>query len=149
VEEQRALTLEPLSLSIFPNPMRENILIKFQISNNKCQMNVKDKIHPHPYPPPSRGRIKEGGKSKNYVQSSKPEGLPYIRIFNAAGRLVKQFNYLSATQYGGVQPFNHVIWDGSDNAGRLVPAGVYFVQVEVRWAGEDRKSGFVKVIPFF
>ncbi len=109
VEEQRASYLEPISLNISPNPMRDNLVIKYQISNNKYQMNVKD---------------------QNYVQSSKPEGLPYIRIFNTAGQLIKQFNHLT------VQPFNHVIWDGSDDEGHRVAAGVYFIQL----SSDDEKS---------
>jgi len=45
-----------------------------------------------------------------------------LKIYDAAGRLVKQFNNLT------IQPFNQVVWDGHDNLGRAVSAGVYFVQ---------------------
>ncbi len=45
-----------------------------------------------------------------------------LKIYDAAGRLVKQFNDLT------IQPFNQVIWDGKDDIGRRVPAGVYFVR---------------------
>jgi hypothetical protein len=45
-------------------------------------------------------------------------------IFNAAGRLVK-----SLTPPPYAPGSMHVVWDGTDEAGRLVPAGVYFVQL--------------------
>ncbi len=44
-----------------------------------------------------------------------------IAIYNSSGRVVKQFNHLT------IQPFNHVVWSGSDDSGCPVPAGVYFV----------------------
>lgn len=47
-----------------------------------------------------------------------------LEIFDITGRLVKQFNHIT------IQPFNQVIWDGCDDVGRKVPAGVYFVQFE-------------------
>ncbi len=47
-----------------------------------------------------------------------------LKIYDAAGRLVKRFNHLT------IQPFNQVVWNGSDDAGRALPAGVYFVQLE-------------------
>ncbi len=49
---------------------------------------------------------------------SKSHGL---RVFNAAGRLVKQFNHLTNL------PFNQVFWDGTDNGGEPVNPGVYFI----------------------
>jgi hypothetical protein len=47
-----------------------------------------------------------------------------LKIYDAAGRLVKQFSHLT------IQPINQIIWDGADEIGRLVPAGVYFVALE-------------------
>jgi hypothetical protein len=46
-----------------------------------------------------------------------------LRIFDKTGRLVKQFNDLA------IQPFNQVIWVGSDGMGHAVPAGVYFINL--------------------
>jgi photosystem II stability/assembly factor-like uncharacterized protein len=74
-----------------PNPFSENLTIKYQIPNAKCQMNVQSQIS--------------------------------IRIYNTAGRFIKQFNHLT------VQPFNPIIWDGFDDAGHPVPAGVYFIRL--------------------
>ncbi len=48
-----------------------------------------------------------------------------IKIFDISGRLVKSF--LLATDYCLL---NTLIWDGSDDSGRRLPAGVYFVQLE-------------------
>ncbi|MEO0094955.1 MAG: hypothetical protein ABIL46_07400 [candidate division WOR-3 bacterium] len=43
-----------------------------------------------------------------------------LKIYDVSGRLVKQFNHLT------IQPFNQVIWDGTDDNGRNVPQGIYF-----------------------
>jgi hypothetical protein len=47
-----------------------------------------------------------------------------LKIFDVAGRLVKEFNNLT------IQPFGQVIWLGDDNCGRKVSAGVYFAELE-------------------
>ncbi len=59
-----------------------------------------------------------------------------INIYDVTGRLMKSFNHLSATQYGGIQPFNQITWTGADENGRRVPAGVYFVRLVVDPVGE-------------
>jgi hypothetical protein len=38
--------------------------------------------------------------------------------------LVRQFNHL--TNYS----FNQVVWDGADDSGRRLPAGIYFIRLE-------------------
>lgn len=47
-----------------------------------------------------------------------------LKIYDIAGRLVRQFNDLT------IQAFNQVVWDGHDDAGRRLAAGVYFVKFE-------------------
>lgn len=47
-----------------------------------------------------------------------------LRIYDVTGTLVKQLNHPAIQQY------NHVIWDGTDNGGNRVPAGVYIVCLE-------------------
>ena len=47
-----------------------------------------------------------------------------LRIFDISGRVVKRFNHLT------IQPFNQVVWDGTDDSGKPLPAGVYFVTLE-------------------
>jgi len=51
---------------------------------------------------------------------------PAVRIYSAAGRLVRRLTPASAGA-GGVRS---VIWDGRDGRGRAVSAGVYFARVE-------------------
>lgn len=48
-----------------------------------------------------------------------------LKIYDVTGQLVKGFNNLT------VQPFNQVIWDGTDNKGRKVPTAIYFCRLEV------------------
>ena len=63
-----------------------------------------------------------------------------LAIYDAEGRLVKQFNHLSAS--GGIEPLrrhsygasaasNYVIWDGRDDKGHPLPAGVYVGRVKL------------------
>ncbi|HEX7321164.1 MAG TPA: C25 family cysteine peptidase [bacterium] len=96
-------------------------------------------------PNPSFGRIVikyvVSSKQQNSVgKTSKPEGLPYIKIFDAAGRLVKSFK-LPATY--SILPAN-VIWDGSDDMGRRVPAGVYFIQLDAAEEKCTEKTIFLR-----
>ena len=52
---------------------------------------------------------------------------PTLQIYDATGRLVRRFNDLCAS--GGIQAFNKITWDGTDDAGGKLPAGVYFIQL--------------------
>jgi hypothetical protein len=47
-----------------------------------------------------------------------------LGIYDVSGAVVRRFNYLT------IQPFKKVVWDGTDDAGRPLPAGVYFVRLE-------------------
>jgi len=58
-----------------------------------------------------------------------------LKIYDASGRLVKLFNHLTA-----IQPVNQVVWNGSDDMGRSVPAGVYFVRLEVNGEKKTEKA---------
>ncbi len=49
------------------------------------------------------------------------KGLASIVIYDVSGRIIKQFNHLT------IQPFSQVVWFGTDNYGRQLPPGVYFV----------------------
>jgi uncharacterized delta-60 repeat protein len=50
---------------------------------------------------------------------------PQIKIYNATGRLVRNLIPLSVVGY---QP-STVSWDGSDDAGKRVPSGVYYIRL--------------------
>ncbi len=47
-----------------------------------------------------------------------------LKIYDVTGQVVKQFNHLT------IKPDNQVVWDGCDNSGRKLPAGVYFGKLE-------------------
>jgi hypothetical protein len=49
-----------------------------------------------------------------------------LKIYDASGRVVKSFARLTPDAVRITQ----IVWDGSDDLGRLVPAGVYFVKLE-------------------
>jgi hypothetical protein len=63
-----------------------------------------------------------------------PKSEMSLWIFDATGRLVKSFNHLT------IQSVNQVIWDGSDDLGHPVKAGVYFVRLETDGAQRTEKA---------
>lgn len=58
-----------------------------------------------------------------------------LAIYDVSGRLVKQFNHPTN------KPVNTILWDGKDNTGRNLPAGVYFAQLR-----SDRLTSTKKII---
>ncbi|HEX7321252.1 MAG TPA: C25 family cysteine peptidase [bacterium] len=107
--------LEFRGLRVWPNPSFGRTVIKYVVSS-KPQDSV--------------------GQGFSHAKSSKPEGLPYyIKIYDAAGRLVKSFNHLT------IQPFNQITWTGADENGRRVPAGVYFVRLAIGPVGATGTAG--------
>ncbi len=57
-----------------------------------------------------------------------------MRIYDVSGRVVKSFNLESYI----MNQASRIVWDGSDDSGRRLPAGVYFVKLEA--------GGFNKVV---
>jgi flagellar hook assembly protein FlgD len=55
-----------------------------------------------------------------------------LKIYDASGRLVKDFSRLALDALRPTQ----IIWDGTDQNDRQVPAGVYFVSFK---AGDYKK----------
>ncbi len=47
-----------------------------------------------------------------------------LKIYNAGGRLVRQFDHKT------IRPSDHIIWDGTDDFGRKLSSGVYFIRLE-------------------
>ena len=43
-----------------------------------------------------------------------------LNIYDLSGRVMRTFNHLTN------QPFNQVVWDGTDNSGKLLPGGIYY-----------------------
>jgi hypothetical protein len=68
--------------------------------------------------------------SKHYAQENKE--VPTIRIYDATGRSVKNFSRLT---HGALRS-TLITWEGTDNNGQKVPAGVYFVRLE---SGDDKE----------
>ncbi|OGC42281.1 hypothetical protein A2Y85_02995 [candidate division WOR-3 bacterium RBG_13_43_14] len=62
-------------------------------------------------------------RTRNYEEKDKT---PTIRIYDASGRLVKQFTQLPNDQLRNYQ----INWDGKDDSGRDIPPGVYFVKLQ-------------------
>ncbi|MBA7714582.1 hypothetical protein ES703_123608 [subsurface metagenome] len=46
-----------------------------------------------------------------------------LKIYDASGRLVRQFDYPTIRQS------DHIIWIGTDDIGNSLPAGVYFIHI--------------------
>jgi len=63
----------------------------------------------------------------------KSEKTATLKIYDAAGRLVKSFS--SLTGY----PANRLVWSGEDDNGRTAPAGVYFVDLVISDTRQIRK----------
>jgi len=110
--EQTALRLLPnaLRLEVYPNPFRKKTTIRYIIQN-----------------------VGQGFSLAN----SKPEGLPYICIYDVSGRLVRSFDPEGLRTEGQfdcqtIRQSDHIPWDGTDDSGRKLPAGIYFVQFENR-----------------
>lgn len=91
------------------------------------------------YPNPFRNRL--------YIKCSIHRGIAglsasgRLKIFNAAGLLVRDFSLQSS---GTDDQVCIAVWDGKDNAGRPVPAGIYFVQLETQDYKVTRKVTFLK-----
>ncbi len=47
-----------------------------------------------------------------------------LKIYDVSGRVVRQWDYETIKQS------DYVVWDGSDDAGRKLPAGIYLIRLE-------------------
>jgi len=63
-----------------------------------------------------------------------------LKIYGVTGRLVKSFNHLTNHQL----LFNQVTWDGTDDFGKKLPAGVYFVEFEAQNIKDTKKIILLK-----
>ncbi len=115
MEEARSRKPEArYGLQVSPNPFREKTTIRYIIQN-----------------------VGQGFSLAN----SKPEGLPYICIYDVSGRLVKSFSHLTLD----TQRPSLLSWHGDDENGRIVSDGVYFVQVRNRHTGATICEKVLKV----
>lgn len=58
-----------------------------------------------------------------------------INIFDISGNRIKSFGLLSQEQ----MPYGHLYWNGRDNDGNPLPAGVYFIEVKNSAGSQSRK----------
>uniref|UniRef100_A0A7V3VUM8 T9SS type A sorting domain-containing protein n=1 Tax=candidate division WOR-3 bacterium TaxID=2052148 RepID=A0A7V3VUM8_UNCW3 len=56
---------------------------------------------------------------------------PSLVIYDAMGKIVRCFNHLSTIHHNGGLSSYQVIWDGTDNSGCILPAGIYFINLEI------------------
>ncbi len=101
-------------LAIFPNPFRNHLVIQYALSTMD-------------YAPP------------NHKVPSTYSIVPTIRIYDVAGRLVKDLSRLTVNGKRST-----IIWDGSDDLGRRLPAGVYFVRLEAGEFSEIEGAVFLR-----
>ncbi|MEO0226665.1 MAG: C25 family cysteine peptidase [candidate division WOR-3 bacterium] len=86
------------SLTVYPNPFHEKTEIRYEIRDMGSYMSVYPVSHISHLPSAS------------------------IKIYDITGRLVRDFSQLTADDQRPV-----VIWDGTDDFGRRLSAGIYFV----------------------
>ncbi|MEO0162291.1 MAG: M14 family zinc carboxypeptidase [candidate division WOR-3 bacterium] len=111
---KEAESTTPSDLIVFdvkPNPFQNHCVIKFQIPNKSAIRNPQSETH-------------DGGRGFS------------LAIYNVTGRMVKDLSRLTLNDGRST-----VVWDGFDDSGRRLPAGVYFVQLE---AGDFKQ--IVKVV---
>jgi probable HAF family extracellular repeat protein len=61
-------------------------------------------------------------------------GITELHVCDATGRLIRQWDDKTIRQS------DHVIWDGTDNSGKKVPAGIYFFRLSVGGIGSSIKK---------
>ncbi|MEO0215968.1 MAG: T9SS type A sorting domain-containing protein, partial [candidate division WOR-3 bacterium] len=107
-KEDKKLKVEDvrLRLEVFPNPFKNHCVIKFQIPKHNDQINFNTQI-------------------PNNFAFRNPQSEISLSIYDASGRMVKQFNHLT------IQPFNQIIWSGDDNSIHPLPSGVYFINLKI------------------
>ncbi len=90
--------------------IEESKILQSAIQNPKLEL----------YPNPFRNHL----FIKSEIRNPKSEIL--FRIYDVSGRVVKSFNLESCI----MNQASRIVWDGSDDVGRRLPAGVYLIQFE-------------------
>ncbi len=63
--------------------------------------------------------------SQTTIRYSLPNQSPAtLKIYDASGRLIRSFNHVINS------PFNEIVWDGTNDNGKELSAGIYFVVLE-------------------
>jgi len=95
-------------------------------------------ISPNPFSTNLDIRYQVTERQMQEVRSKKHD--IFLKIYDVAGRTVKSFNLASGVLY----PASTVTWDGDDDLGRKLPAGVYFVQFEANNYKQIEKTILLK-----
>jgi flagellar hook assembly protein FlgD len=61
-----------------------------------------------------------------------------IKVYNLTGELVKKYSYTTA-----LAGWNYYIWDGKNDAGRKLGAGLYFVHITREDGRKDIKRVYI------
>jgi len=105
--EETGLSLSPKNpgVTLAPNPFSEKTEIRYTIQDTRC------KIH-------------DTGYTIQDTRCRIPDII--LKIYDVSGRIVKSFNLESCIMYHE----SVISWDGTDDSGRKLPSGVYFVRLE-------------------
>ena len=131
------LRLKALFYSITKSPVNPSLL-DWELGNLTNYMAIAgfipDMIKPSFVisPNPSRNRLNIKYSLGQQV------GNIELKIYDATGRLVRQFDNTT------IRPSDHIIWEGTDDFSRKVPAGVYFVQFVVNPGGEIKGESYIE-----
>ncbi len=104
--------------------------------HNQIIKNFNMQVYPNPFQNHLviKFQIPQGVISNQYPVAS-------IKIYDATGRLVTSFSDIQCKTDNSVYS---VTWSGTDDLGRKVPAGVYFVQFEAGSLRQIQKAVFLK-----
>ncbi|MFH1679739.1 MAG: FlgD immunoglobulin-like domain containing protein, partial [Candidatus Eisenbacteria bacterium] len=120
---------------VTPNPFRDRTVITYRIPRGDPTHRVSDTGKPDPATNPPPGgelapRQAEGTHGRYKIVRAE------IDIFNLAGRRVRSFP--SVHSYEGIYS-EPVVWDGRDDSGKRLPAGLYFIRLRADEVWETRK----------
>lgn len=96
--------------NLLPNPMSEGT--SFTIDVPRSWARVED------------GRVPAGGRSALSPAATETRTVLDVAVYNVLGQRLR--TVYSNSRFGGIMS---LAWDGADDAGRLVPPGVYFLRV--------------------
>ncbi|MEO0123794.1 MAG: M14 family zinc carboxypeptidase [candidate division WOR-3 bacterium] len=97
-----------ISLTLQPNPFKNQCVIKFQFPNNSAFRETQSEIS--------------------------------LIVYDVSGRVVKSFNLES----GILNQVSSIVWDGKDNAGKKIPAGIYFIHLNTGDLSKIEKAILLK-----
>jgi hypothetical protein len=79
-------------------------------------------IHPNPF---THNTVVEFGVRSSEFVDGETRHVMSLHIYDLSGRLVRSFPFNHLT----IQPFNQITWNGKDDTGKEVGAGIYFVKI--------------------